>query len=336
MIQNSIDFVIPWVDPSDPHWQKELIKYQKEAGIYTDISDNRYRDWGLFKYWFRGVEKYAPWVNKIHLVTSGHYPDWLDLEHPKINFVKHEDFIPNEFLPTFSVNPIELNIHRITGLSERFVYFNDDIFIKAPLNKSWFFQDGLPCDAAILNAYSGAGFSRIRTNSNAIINKYYTKSESIRSKPLNWFNIKYGRRLIKTFLLLPWNQFLGLDDHHLANAYLKSTFDEIWRLEEDLLKETCVRKFRHDLDISQYLFKSWQLVNNNFKPISKDNLGDNRLIGQTPLAQIVRTIESQKKPLICLQDSIDESHSVQDIEIAMNELQKTFEKLFPNKSSFEL
>ncbi|MBQ6357217.1 MAG: capsule biosynthesis protein CapK, partial [Solobacterium sp.] len=40
--------------------------------------DNRFKDWGLFKYWFRGVEKFAPWVNKIYFITWGHVPTWLD------------------------------------------------------------------------------------------------------------------------------------------------------------------------------------------------------------------------------------------------------------------
>lgn len=333
MHNNTIDFVVPWVDPTDPIWQKELRKYQEVAGMHTDISDNRYRDWGLFKYWFRGVEKYAPWVNKVHLITCGHYPNWLNINHPKLNFVKHEDYIPREFLPTFSVNPIELNLHRIQDLSEYFVYFNDDIYIKSPLDKEWFFKDSVPCDAAIMNVLSGVGFSRLLINSNDIINKYYNKSTTIKQKPLNWLNYRYGPQLIRTFLLFPWRDFTGFYDFHLANAFLKSTLEVVWTKEENRLLETSASKFRHNLDLNQSVFRNWQLVSNNFKPIPKHKLGDYYDLGVDSNETIIKSLKSCAKPLICINDGASEST---DIERVMTELKNAFEEVFPEKSSFEL
>ncbi|MBR6159158.1 MAG: Stealth CR1 domain-containing protein, partial [Lachnospiraceae bacterium] len=126
-----IDFVITWVDGNDPEWRKEKEKYSgKTTG---DDREKRYRDWELLRYWFRGVENCAPWVNKIHFVTCGHLPDWLDTGHPKLNIVNHKDYIPEQYLPTFSCRPIELNLHRIPGLSDDFVYFNDDMFLLRPV-----------------------------------------------------------------------------------------------------------------------------------------------------------------------------------------------------------
>ena len=68
---NKIDFVIPWVNGSDPVWLAEKAKYNylAENSECENNSAERYRDWGLMKYWFRGVEKFTPWVNKIHFVT---------------------------------------------------------------------------------------------------------------------------------------------------------------------------------------------------------------------------------------------------------------------------
>ena len=123
-----IDFVIIWVDGSDKKWLHEKNKYQKNS-INIDAEINRYRDWDNLKYWFRGVEKYAPWVNNIFFVTWGHIPSWLNTNNPKLKIIKHTDFIPKEYLPTFSANPIELNLHRIEELSENFVFFNDDFFV---------------------------------------------------------------------------------------------------------------------------------------------------------------------------------------------------------------
>ena len=65
---------------------------------------------GLLKYWFRAVEAYAPWVGQVHFITWGHLPEWLNTQCPKLHIVNHEDYIPEKYLPTFSANPIELNI----------------------------------------------------------------------------------------------------------------------------------------------------------------------------------------------------------------------------------
>ena len=98
-MEQPIDFVITWVDGSDPAWNKERMQYSESSK--EDNGEERYRDWGLLKYWFRGVEQYAPWVRKIHLVTWGHLPKWLDTCSPRLHIVRHEDYIPREYLPTF-------------------------------------------------------------------------------------------------------------------------------------------------------------------------------------------------------------------------------------------
>ena len=116
-MSEKIDFVVLWVDGSDPKWLKEKNKYS-DSKIDIDDTIARYRDMKTFKYWFRAVEKYTPWVNKIHFITWGHVPDWLDTTNPKLNIVNHKDYIPKEYLPTFNSNVIELNLHRIEDLSE--------------------------------------------------------------------------------------------------------------------------------------------------------------------------------------------------------------------------
>ena len=73
MSKYEIDFVVTWVDGNDPAWRQEKAKYSG-AGNWDD-SEERYRDWELLQYWFRGVEQFAPWVRKIHFVTWGHLPE---------------------------------------------------------------------------------------------------------------------------------------------------------------------------------------------------------------------------------------------------------------------
>lgn len=327
-----IDFVVLWLDSTDPEWQKSLKEHKSNSGIYEDATDKRYRDWGLFKYWFRGVEKYAPWVNKVHLITCGHYPEWLDLGHPKLNFVRHEDYMPSDYLPTFSSHPIELNIHRIESLSEHFVYFNDDMFIKAPLEASDFFKNGLPCDSGVMQVSSGnTCFSKVVFNSSVVMNKYQSKHDMLKSHPLKWFNPKYKKHLLFNILLLPWGQFTGFYDYHLPNAFLKSTLNAVWKNEYSLLHETSLRKFRHDLDVNQYIFRNWQLVNNSFHPISKRLLGDICRVGNISLDNTLASLNSKKKPLICLND-----HDPQNLDYVIEQLVNSFERIFPDKSSFEI
>ena len=127
-----IDFVVMWVDGNDPAWQKEK---EKDSPRKTDDSNsaNRFRDWGLMPYWFRAIEKFTPWVRKIHFVTWGHLPEFLDTTNPKLNIVKHSDFMPEGTLPTFSSHALEVNLHRIPGLADNFVYFNDDMLLTSPV-----------------------------------------------------------------------------------------------------------------------------------------------------------------------------------------------------------
>ena len=176
-----IDFVMIWVDGNDPEWQKEKNKY--------DVSSNadgrliRYRDWDLLKYWFRSVEKYTPWIHKIYFVTWGHIPTWLDTTDPRLVIVNHKDFIPEQYLPTFSSHTIELNIHRIKDLSDKFVYFNDDTYMIRPLDKKFFFKNGLPVDNCSLNVHCEHKrmiIQRICNNDVSIINDHFDIKKSIK------------------------------------------------------------------------------------------------------------------------------------------------------------
>lgn len=328
-MDNSIDFVITWVDGNDENWRKEKIKYT--PGVKSDSREIRYRDFDNLQFWFRGVEKFAPWVNKIHFVTWGHIPSWLDVNHPKLNIVKHQDYIPSEYLPTFSARPIEINLHRIKELSEQFVFFNDDMFITKPVKPTDFFVDGYPKDVAVLDIAikdDEAHGSAVQ-NSVFIINKYFNKNKVIKDNFTKWYNPMYGRNLVKTFLLTPWRYFTGFYTPHLPNAYLKSTFREVWDKETDQLVLTSSHRFRNKLDLTQYIFKFWQLASGKFKPGKV--MGRAFCIGGE-LELVINAIEKQKYKLMCLNDS----DLIDDYENTKNSINCSFSKILPEKSKFEL
>lgn len=93
-----------------------------------DISVNRFYDNEELRYSLRSVEKYAPWIRNIYIVTNGQIPSWLKVDHPRLTIVSHEAiFTDSSHLPTFSSPAIETHVHRIPGLSNHFIYLNDDV-----------------------------------------------------------------------------------------------------------------------------------------------------------------------------------------------------------------
>lgn len=323
-----IDFVLIWVDGNDPEWRKEYIKYAPTAS--GDKSEVRFRDWENLRYWFRGVEKFAPWVNQVHFVTCGHVPDWLNLNAPKLHFVKHSDYIPSVYIPTFNSHTIELNLHRIEGLAEHFVYFNDDTFLIKEISKDFYFKNGMPCDMAVLNVPSVSKIVHILLNNTLCINRHFVKNDVIKKSFFKWFNIRYGISLYRTLALMPWKAFTGFYDPHLPNAFLKSTFKEVWEKEYDLLDKTCRSRFREDTNVSQYLMRYWQLVSSRFHP---KNICRNAYcydLGKDSLDEILSSIEHQKKSVAVLNDG-----EVSNFDYIKDALIEAFDKILPDKSSFE-
>ena len=105
--QYPVDFVLFWVDPENKQWQQEKAKYQAKASGEQEQEANlavRYRDWDNLQYWFRGVDKYAPWVRKVYLVTWGAVPEWLDTANPKLEIVYDHDILPEGCAPVINEN----------------------------------------------------------------------------------------------------------------------------------------------------------------------------------------------------------------------------------------
>ena len=331
--QQDIDFVITWVNGSDPAWQKEKASYAPGAG--NDDGEERYRDWELLKYWFRGVEKFSPWVRKIHFITWGHLPEWLNTEHPKLHVVRHEDYIPKEYLPIFNSNVLEIYMHNIEGLSERFVYFNDDFYLINHIKPEKFFKNGKPCDMlafqpVVANPLNPV-MSHLYLNNSLVLCKYFDKRENVRKHPGNYFKLGYpALYFFYNMLELAFPLYTGFFTAHGPSPYLKATFREIWEKEEDLLKEMSKHRLRDKDDVTPYLFREWQKLCNNFVPenVLKDfayfNIDTNN-------AKLVKTIEKQKKKIICINDG----NVGAAFEQIKQEVQDAFQRILPEVSSFE-
>ncbi|MFT8882772.1 MAG: stealth conserved region 3 domain-containing protein [Liquorilactobacillus hordei] len=332
-MNEEIDFVVLWVDDRDYKWQLEKQKFQKKYGVDNSNAINRYRDWDNMKYWFRSVEKFAPWVRKIHFVTYGHLPKFLNIDAPKLHIVKHEDFIDKKYLPLFNSCAIEINIHKIPGLSDKFVYFNDDMFLLQPVKPTDFFRNELPCyeglQGTITSVGDGNSYAHQLLNDINIINKNFNKKEQINKNFLKWYNYRYGFESFRNLLLSPWKKFTGFKNAHLPAPYLKSTFEELWLTEKNSLLETCEHRFRSYYDLNQYVFRYWQLAKGEFYP--KLSNGKRYEVSEENIANIKNEIVKQKHREICINDPENDIN----FEALKKEINEAFTMILKVPSSFE-
>ncbi|MEO3820920.1 stealth family protein [Plantactinospora sp. B24E8] len=139
-----IDLVYTWVDGNDTDWQRRKNQALGHGeGEINEIAANmsRYISRDELRYSLRSVHAYAPWVRQVYLVTDDQVPPWLDTEHPMVRVVRHREiFGDTGRLPTFNSHAIESRLHRIPGLSEHFIYVNDDMFFGRPLQPDTFFH----------------------------------------------------------------------------------------------------------------------------------------------------------------------------------------------------
>lgn len=335
--EQKIDAVVTWVNSEDKEWQKEREKYAPKKDDETqDNRDERFRDYGTLRYFLRGIEFGMPWINRLHFVHwGGELPDWLDTDNPKLNVVKHSDFIPEEYLPTFNSNAIEVHMHKIPGLTEQFVYFNDDFFLMKETKPEDWFREGKPVDmlsfCPILTDRRDINMSYLRMNNTAIWVKHFDKKEvckRLRGKLLHFgYNpVIFGYNLAE--MAIP--RFSSLLTWHDPLPLLKSTFEKLWELEPEALQETSSHKFRNAGDTTIYAMREWEKLEGNFAP--KNILKRAKFLYLSDIDEKeVRKIGNQKYMTVCVNDSyVNERY-----EEAVRMLITALRTAWPQKSSFE-
>ena len=330
-----IDIVVLWVDGNDPKWISEKNNWSRPD---TQMSNtiNRFRDWGLMPYWFRAIEQFSPWVRTIHFVTCGQTPSFLNTNHPKLHVVNHTEFIPNEWLPTFNSAAIELNIHRIDGLSEHFIYMNDDTFFLRPIKPTSFFINGFPCingsERPIIPYNTNDIVSHHEFNDIGFINRHFNKRQQVKAYRTKYLNTVYGKKdYFKSLFskIISPRFFVGFKNLHAPIPMLKTTLEEIWSAEPETLIQTSEHKFREMSDVNQWVALWWQVASGSFIPSAPDN--SYFPIQEKTLLQICETIREQKHDMLCINDH-DQSVNFSQCQ---NAILLAFNSLLPNKSSFE-
>ncbi len=196
------------------------------TGSIVDLVAGRYRDNDELRHSLRSLWFGCDWVRRIFVVTADQVPAWLDTDDQRIEVVSHRDILPENCLPTFNSHAIEAALHRIEGLSEHFVYFNDDVFVGRPLRPEHFFtSSGLPkvfpSDARV----PGVDDDRQLAVDNAAMR---------------------GRRL----LARDFGRVAAFKPHHAPFALRRTLLDELVKRYADEVEATMQHRFRHPDDLS--------------------------------------------------------------------------------------
>lgn len=329
-----IDFVVSWVDSMDKNWQKRMnqqLKYMGKEELMID--ESRYHDFGFFKFWFRSIEKYAPWVNHVYVITDKQKPSFFN-ETSKFTIVDHSDFIPKKYLPTYSSSVIELFLDKIPNISDHFVYFNDDMLLNSFTSPDDFFnKDGLPMDAAISSVLQPVQkFDYLPFNDMLVINRNFKKKKVLSEHKMKFFSLKYGlNNLLKALLTLPFNNWSNFKIQHIPYSLRKKDYEMLRNYSSKEIDTTARMHFRSNRDINIWLLLELRFMKGEFEP-RKVKSGVYFDFDNTK--KLINAIERDDAKMICINDDSKEKNLVEKSNEA-DLIKKALERKFTLKSSVE-
>ena len=293
-----MDAVITYVDGNDPVWKQD---YEKTTNV--PVMEKRFRDWGTLKYLLRGIEAKMPFIRNVYLVVShpSQVPEWADREQLKI--VLHKDIIPAEFLPTFNCNPIEMHLHRIPGMDEEYIYFNDDMFPVGDCRPTDFFRDGRPVIGYYRHLFASGMYKKICRNSDRLARKALgMKSSCFFTRP-----------------------------QHICSPMLKSQCEELYAKVEDEIRKTSATRTRTEENLNQYLFLDYM----NYKGlVIREKISNKHFSVAVASPDSLRDfLHSPTRNLVCINDVRLSEERYEQLRGAILD---AFESTFPAKSRFEL
>ena len=293
-----MDIVITYVNGLDPVWQRDYGKHTNQPAL-----EKRFRDWGTLRYLFRGIAENMPFVRKVHLVVSheSQVPEWLNRE--EVHIVLHKDIIPAEYLPTFNSNPIEMHLHRIEGLDEEYLYFNDDCFPMKLCAPTDFFKDG--------KCFLGMSHHILRID---MFKRICRNSDNVARRALG---------------LKPRLCFLR--PQHICTPMFRSECEELYGKVLPEIAKTSAAKTRNSENLTQYVFLDYMYLKGRLvnKRLSKRQFS----LGFVSGAMLRKFITQPSRKLVCIND-------VRISEERYKELRSTllaaFDERFPKKSKYEI
>ena len=291
-----MDAVITYVDGNDPVWRKD---YEDFANV--SLLAKRFRDWGTLKYLLRGIESCMPFIENVYPVVSheSQVPDWADKENLKI--VLHKDIIPERYLPVFNSTAIEMFLHRIEGLDERYVYFNDDMFPVRKCSETDLFRDGCAVIGMARHLLASGMYKVQCRNSDRLARRAAGKPSSM-------------------FFVRP---------QHICSPMLKSECEILYGIVEKEISAS-ISRIREAGNLNQYLYLDFMYHRGRLIPEKISNKHFSVAVASA------RTLEdfimNPDRSFCCINDVRLKEEKFQELQKAVV---AAFEKRFPEKSRFE-
>lgn len=234
-----IDAVITWVDGDDPRHRAKRQTFASPEMVAEEhiAGETRFNSLGEIFYCVASINRFAPWINKIYIVTDEQNPNlepFLEQHFPNgyipIEIIDHKTIFRGyeEYLPTFNSISIESMTWRIPGLSDRFIEFNDDLILSAPVTpEDFFFQEGGVVCYAEKKSYLLTAFTRLFKRS-----KDGSRAVSYKGTMLNAAAQAGCHRY-----------FLKMD--HTPKGLLRTLYEECFTKNPEALLRNISHRFRH-------------------------------------------------------------------------------------------
>lgn len=271
MTGHDIDLVIPMVFPTDKEWLADFHRFHNlDARQHV-----RFRSWGTEELLIQCCLKYMPWLHRIYILLArdSQVQPWMH-RYPKVEIVMHRDFIPLKYLPCFTSPCIEMFIGRIPGLTEHFIYSNDDVFPLSPMQPTDFFRNGRPC-------------------------VHITSRQAPRNP--NWFEkaCLHQQHLVGS-RFGKGDTSRMLSSNHSMSPILRSVTHKVWdTLNEDIRRNLCPLR-RTEYSYNQYIYLLYQ----HFADLNTDYSPHEQYLGPgTPTSKLRALILDPNSGTLCLNDN---------------------------------
>ena len=305
-----VDIVYTWVDGNDKRWQQKKNNYDSNSSNNEDTDVARYEQIDELRYSLRSIASYFKDFRKIFIITDGQIPWWLDTSNEHVTIIDHKDIFPDiSHLPVFNSHAIEANLHRIPGLSKKFIYLNDDIFLWNSMGKDKFFKA------------NGLSISR------------FEKIANVHGQPSHHFPAWKNAAINNNWLLAKKYNLQSYSYHlHCPHSLDKEVCQKMWEEFGEELNKTSQSKFRSITDISpiSFLYHAYSFINKH--SVKDDNWSTNVEIFNTAnsehINKLERIIHDSKIDFVCINDGGKERYTEKVIKI--------LETKFPIKAEWEL
>lgn len=292
-----MDAVITYVNGNDPVWKRDYEKYTN-----IPVMEKRFRDWGTLKYLLRGIETKMPFIRNVYLVVShpSQVPDWADTANLRI--VLHKDIIPEEYLPVFNSNPIEMHLHRIPDLDEEYLYFNDDMFPVGDFEPTDFFREGRGVIGMYSHFISSNMYKKICRKSDQVARRSAGKSTSI--------------------------SFLR--PQHICSPMRKSICAELYDRHLLEVEETSRCRLRSESNVCQYVYLDYMYHKGLIIPEKISNRHFS--VAVASVRKLYDFLMNPDRKMVCINDV---HLSEKRFQLLHTTIVAAFEAKFPKKSRFE-